>query len=223
MFKVFVQFGCFILPWVVRRWVLNHVFGFSIDAKARVGFSIILAETVGIEAGSSIGHFNYVGKLDRLYLGDDVIIGNFNWIAGLPQSAQTPFFRKNPGRRSELVLKRGSMIGHQHFIDCTDRIEIGEFSGLAGFRSQLLTHGIEPLSSRQTCAPILIGDHTMIGSGCLITKGVKVPNCCLVSAGAVVGHVRPEPYSLIAGNPAVHVRFVPETAKFFSRTDAILY
>jgi acetyltransferase-like isoleucine patch superfamily enzyme len=221
MLKILVQVAGLILPWPLRRQLLNHVCGFSIDAKARIGISIILARAAHIDRGASVGHFNYVGKLDRLHLDEEAIIGDFNWIVGLPPD--TPFYRKNPSRRSELFLGRGSMIGHRHYIDCTDRIEIGEFSGLAGIRSQLLTHGIEPLSSRQTCAPISIGDHTMIGSGCLITKGVKVPRCCLVSAGSVVGHVKPEPYSLIAGNPAVHVRSVPETAKFFSRTEAVLY
>lgn len=223
MLKAGIQVLLFFVPWSLRRWALNNLFGFSIDANSRIGLSIVLADEASLAKGASVGHFNYVGRLDSLEMHDGAMIGNFNWITGLSRKLNSPFFKKNPGRRSELLMKRASLIAHQHYIDCSDRIEFGMYSGLAGVRSQLVTHGIEPLSCRQTCSPIIVGDYTMVGSGCLITKGVKIPNCCLVSAGSVVSHLKPESYSLIAGNPAVHVRKVPETAKFFSRTDAIIY
>jgi acetyltransferase-like isoleucine patch superfamily enzyme len=223
MWKAAIQVIFFVLPWPLRRRALNAIFGFSIDASARVGLSIIFADEVSMAGRARIGHFNYIGQLDRLELHEESIIGNFNWIAGLSRKINTPFYKKNPGRRSELLMKRASLITHQHYIDCSDRIEIGMYTGIAGFRSQLVTHGIEPLSCRQTCAPIIIGDYSMIGSGSQILKGVRIPNCCLVSAGSVVNHVKSEPYSLIAGNPAVHVRKIPETAKYFSRTNSIIY
>jgi acetyltransferase-like isoleucine patch superfamily enzyme len=172
---------------------------------------------------ASIGHLNYIGRLDKLQMDEETVIGNFNWIPGLSQRMNSQFFIKKLSRRSELVLGRCSMIANQNYIDCTDRVELGQFSGIAGARSQLVTHGIEPITSRQTCAPIIIGDFTMVGSGSIILKGVKIPNCCVVGAGSVVTHARPEPYSLIAGNPAVHVRKLPETAKLFARTESVIY
>ena len=223
MLKAGIQILLFFVPWPLRRWALNTLFGFSLDANSRIGFSILLADEVVLAKGASLGHFNYIGRLDKLEMHEEAIIGNFNWITGLSRKLNSLFFRKNPGRRSELLMKRASMVAHQHYIDCSDRVEFGMYSGLAGVRSQLITHGIEPLSCRQTCTPIIVGDYTMVGTGSLITKGVKIPSYCLVSAGSVVGHVKPESYSLIAGNPAVHVRNVPETAKFFSRTNAIIH
>lgn len=223
MKKLAIQFICFFFPWPLRRLILCKALGFSIDPKARIGLSVIFAEEVQMSQGASIGHLNYIGRLDKLQMDEETVIGNFNWIPGLSQRMNSKFFVKKLSRRSELILGRCSMIANQNYIDCTDRIELGQFSGIAGVRSQLITHGIEPITSRQTCAPIIIGDFTMVGSGSMILKGVKIPSFCLVSAGSVVTHVRPESYSLIAGNPAVHVRKLPETAKFFSRTDSVIY
>ncbi|MET0971204.1 MAG: hypothetical protein ABWY18_18535 [Tardiphaga sp.] len=218
-----IQLLVLFLPWRLRRYVLTRMLGFSIDETARVGLSIIFADQVTLAKGARLGHFNYVGRLDLLQLDDDATIGNFNWITGLSRRLNSPFFVKKTNRRSDLVLGKCSMVAHQHYIDCTDRIVFGAFAGLAGARSQLITHGVEPIASRQTCAPIMVGDFTMIGSGSIVLKGVKIPDRCIVSAGSVVGHARPEPYSLIAGNPAAHVRTLPETAKFFHRTENTIY
>lgn len=223
MLKAGIQIVLLFLPWSLRHRALNLLSGFSIDVNSRIGLSIILADKVTIATGATVGHFNYVGRLDNFQMDEEAALGNFNWITGLSQKLNSPFFKKNPGRRSDLVMKRASLIAHRHYIDCSDRVQLGMYSGLAGVGSQLITHGVEPLSCRQTCSPIIIGDHTMVGTGSLITKGVKIPDYCLVSAGSVVSHVRPESYSLIAGNPAVHVRKLPETAKFFSRTNAVIY
>lgn len=223
MKRLAIQLICFFFPWPLRRWILCKALGYSIDPTARIGLSVIFAEELQMSRGASIGHLNYVGRLDRLQMDEETIIGNSNWILGLSRSMNSKFFSKKLNRRSELVLGRCSMIANQNYIDCMDRVELRPFSGIAGARSQLVTHGIEPITSRQTCAPITIGDFTMIGSGSMILKGVKIPNCCIVSAGSVVTHVRPEPYSLIAGNPAVHVRKLPETAKFFARTESVIY
>jgi acetyltransferase-like isoleucine patch superfamily enzyme len=223
MKKPLVQLLVLFLPWRLRRFALTRVLGFAIDETARVGLSILFADEVQMARGAKLGHFNYVGRLDLLQLDDDATIGNFNWITGLSQRLNSPFFTRKTNRRSDLVLGTCSMIAHQHYIDCTDRIVLGAFAGIAGARSQLITHGVEPIAARQTCAPIIIGDFTMIGSGSIILKGVKIPDRCIVSAGSVVGHARPEPYSLIAGNPAAHVRSLPETAKFFHRTENTIY
>jgi NDP-sugar pyrophosphorylase family protein len=223
MKNALIQLTILFLPWGLRRWILNKALGYSIDATAHVGLTLILADEVTMSKGAKLGHFNYVGRLDLLQLDEDASIGNFNWITGLSRRLNSMFFTRKTNRRSDLVLGKCSMIAHQNYIDCSDRIVLGEFAGIAGTRSQLVTHGVEPISSRQTCAPIIVGDFTMVGSGSIILKGVKIPDRCIVSAGSVVSHVRPEPYSLIAGNPAAHVRSLPENAKFFHRTGKTIY
>ncbi|MGO4713745.1 hypothetical protein [Bradyrhizobium sp. 2TAF24] len=211
------------LPWPLRRRLLQACLGHKLHPDARIGLSIVLADEVDIARGARLGHFTYVGRMDRLQMAADAYIGNFNWISGLSTRIDTPFFSGAKNRRSELVVGECSMIGHQHYIDCTDSITIGRYAGIAGARSQFLTHGVEIIRCRQTCAPIVIGDYTMIGSGSLITKGVILPECCIVAVGSVINHIRAEPYSLIAGNPAECTRKVPPTAKFFHREAAVIH
>lgn len=223
MTKILMQLFCFLLPWSWRRRVLSYFLGYEIDSAASVGLSFVLADELKMEANSRIGHFNYIGKLDRIHLELFAVIGNFNWVTGLSTRNGTPFYAKRSNRKSELHLKACGTITHQHYLDCTDKITIGAYSGLAGVRSQLITHGIDIITSRQTCAPISIGDYTMVGTGTLILKGVSIPDKCVVSAGSVVTHIKAEALSLIAGNPAAVTRQLPCTSKFFSRVGHVVY
>jgi acetyltransferase-like isoleucine patch superfamily enzyme len=222
MLKVFIQAICLFLPWKIRRFILNMLGGFSIHPESHVGLSLILADECVLAAKAHIGHFSYIGRLDKLHMGVGAFIGNFNWIAGLSTRLNSPHYRNKTGRRSELIMHEATLLTHQHYIDCTDRIEFGAFSGVAGFRSQLVTHGVNPISCRQTCSPITIGAYTMVGSGVIILQGVRIPDRCVVAAGSVVTHVAPNSYSLIGGNPAVHQRSISEKAKLFHRTGEIV-
>ncbi|WP_375161700.1 acyltransferase [Bradyrhizobium sp. RDT46] len=218
MLRVFIQAICLFLPWKIRRLILNMLRGFSIHRDAHIGLSLIFADECILSSRAHVGHFNYIGRLDRLYLGEDAFIGNFNWIAGLSHRLNSPFFRSRSNRRSELIMGDATLLTHQHYIDCTDRVELCQFSAIAGYRSQLITHGVNPMSCKQTCSPITIGAYTMVGSGAIILQGVHLPDRCVVASGSVVTHVSRESYSLIGGNPAVHQRSIPEKAKLFART-----
>jgi acetyltransferase-like isoleucine patch superfamily enzyme len=220
--RALIQIFCLPLPWTLRWWILSSFLAFDIDRTARIGFSIILADQVKLAEDSRLGHFTYVGTLDRLYLGERAYVGNFNWITGLSTRLNSPYFRDYPDRRSDLIVEANSMIGHRHLLDCTDSIKLEEFSLLAGYRSQLLTHGIDPIAGSQTCAPITIGAYTMVGAASLILKGVSIPKCCIVSAGSMIRQIEAEPYSLLAGNPAVVVRKIEESAKLFSRKGPVV-
>jgi acetyltransferase-like isoleucine patch superfamily enzyme len=219
MLKLCTQAICIFLPWKIRRLILNTLPGFSIDPQAYVGLSLILADECELAAKAYVGHFNYIGRLDKLFMGDDSVLGNFNWIAGLSTRMNSPYFRSKANRRSEFVMHEAAMVMHRNHIDCTDRIEFRPFAALAGVRSQMITHGVNPMSSRQTCSSITIGAYTMVGAGSIILKGVNIPDYCVVAAGSVVSQVGRESYSLIGGNPAVFQRSIPETAKLFKRPD----
>lgn len=155
-FRILVQVLGFGLPWGLRRRLLAKAFSYKIDPSARVGFSIVLAEEVEIEARASIGHLNYIGTLDRLVMREEAQIGRYNWITGMARRFNSPFFRNKASRRSDLTLGRGSNIANWHLIDCTDAVEFGEFSGLAGSRSQIITHGVDIVRMRQSCSPVVI-------------------------------------------------------------------
>ena len=51
-------------------------------------------------------------------------------------------------------------------------------------------------------APIYIGNHVWITTGCIINKGVSIPDECVVAQRAVVNSVLFESHSLIGGIPA---------------------
>jgi len=57
-------------------------------------------------------------------------------------------------------------------------------------------------------APINIGNKVFIGMHCLIMKGSKLGDGCVVGAGSVVKGTFP-PGSIIAGNPAKIVKSIP--------------
>jgi hypothetical protein len=72
--KVLIQIFCFGLPWQVRRRILQMALGYKLDRSAHIGLSIILADAAVLEAKAAIGHFNYIGRLDRLVMREEALI-----------------------------------------------------------------------------------------------------------------------------------------------------
>jgi acetyltransferase-like isoleucine patch superfamily enzyme len=58
-------------------------------------------------------------------------------------------------------------------------------------------------------SPVTLGDHSWIGFGCSIMKGVTIGEGAIVGAGSVVTKDVP-PWTIVAGNPARFIREVPE-------------
>jgi len=50
-------------------------------------------------------------------------------------------------------------------------------------------------------APVTIGDHCWVGSGCIIIPGVTIGECSIVASNSFVNKDIP-PYSVYGGNPA---------------------
>lgn len=65
---------------------------------------------------------------------------------------------------------------------------------------------------------VVIGDDVWLGYGVLVLSGITVGRGAVVAAGSVVTH-DVEPYSIVAGNPARHVkwRFTPEEVQEHER------
>ena len=57
-----------------------------------------------------------------------------------------------------------------------------------------------------TRGDVIVGNDVWLGSGCLILSGVTIGEGAVVAARAVVTR-DVEPYSIVAGNPARHVRW----------------
>lgn len=99
-------------------------------------------------------------------------------------------------------------------------VTIGNFCSIAGNVtilsggehdvSRITTYPILDRMFEQTehkaVRPVVIGHDVWIGWGAIICDGVQIGNGAVIGAGAVV-RKRVFPYSIVAGNPAQHLRF----------------
>jgi acetyltransferase-like isoleucine patch superfamily enzyme len=214
-----VQIAIMPLPWALRRWLLEGLFGFRIHPTARVGFSLLLAERVEMEEGSIIGSLTMIKGMSDLTVAPRGHIGNLNWITGLPPNDPS-FFRDEPDRISALVVGEDAAITNRHLLDCTNRITIGRFATIAGFRSQFLTHGIDIGPNCQSSLPIEIGDYCFTGTGVIVLKGAMLGPRCVLGAGSMLRGQYLEEYKLISGNPAKPIRDLDPASSYFHRTQA---
>jgi acetyltransferase-like isoleucine patch superfamily enzyme len=212
MFQVLI---C-VLPWRLRRSLLIRYFKFDIDPSARIGLSWVYPTHLKMGPNAQIGSLSVVLNLDKCVVSDSASIGRQNWITGYPKSGRK-FFIKYTKRESELFLGRHSCITKNHHIDCTDSIHIGEFSTIAGYQSQLLTHSIDIENGEQACSPIHIGKYCFVGTRVVILPGAKVPDFSVVGAGAVLNKKFEETHSIYGGVPARHIKSINPSSKYFQR------
>jgi acetyltransferase-like isoleucine patch superfamily enzyme len=212
-----VQIAIMPLPWALRRRLLVGLFGFRIHPTARIGLSLLLAERVEMGEGSIIGSLNMIKGMSELTVAPRGHIGNLNWITGLPPS-DPDFFREEPDRISALVVGEDAAITNRHLLDCTNRITIGRFATIAGFRSQFITHGIDIGPNRQSSLPIEIGDYCFTGTGVIVLKGAVLGPRCVLGAGSMLRGQFLEEYKLVSGNPAKPIRDLDPSSSYFHRT-----
>src|SRR5215210_1049011 len=106
------------MPWAMRRWFLQTVFGFKLHPQSHIGCSIILPRKLIMEKGSRIGHLNICKGVEVLHLAEYTSIANLNWITGFPLG-DSPHFSHQKDRAPELLLKSHAAIASRHLIDCT--------------------------------------------------------------------------------------------------------
>ena len=206
-----------VLPASMRRRVAR-MRGWDIAPTAYIGRSIIMVGHVSMGPGAVIGSWNVIRDLDELRLGAGASIATRNSISAPVLSEE--FFTLSPGRRSALILGDHAMITVGHEIDCSDRVELGDYASFAGFRSQILTHSLDLVRDRFVTGPVEIGDRSAVMSGCLLLSGTRVPRRCIVSAGSVVTTKLANELTFYRGNPAQAVRSLPANLRFFRRGEA---
>ncbi|WP_245575823.1 acyltransferase [Hymenobacter norwichensis] len=172
---------------------------------------------------TEIGHFNMIIHLDEVHMKVQSIIGRGNWITGFPSGTSSPHFRHQPARRSKLILGNSAAVTKNHHIDCTNTIEIGCFSTIAGYQSQLLTHSIDVFENRQNSAPIFIGDYTFVGTNSVILGGATLPSYSVLGAKSLLNKAYDEEWTLYGGTPAKKIISIPKTAKYFTRSEGFVY
>ena len=179
--------------------VVLRGFGFSIGANVKIGFSFVFVESLSLSNDTAIGHGNifmcdsitlkqnsYIGRLNILHGHFSVIlckyaaIGNNNKITRGSAIKDRAFIRLG-------VL---SKITADHRIDVTRSVFFGNYTTLAGTRSEIWTHGYVHASTGRgryrIDGSVVLGNNVYIGSRSLITSGVRISSSIQVGAGAIV-------------------------------------
>jgi acetyltransferase-like isoleucine patch superfamily enzyme len=205
------------LPWRARRLVLQALLGYELHPEARIGFSLVAPGFLKLGRGAWIGHLTVCKGLDRMVLEEDARIGNLNWVTGLSTDGGRGLFPHAEERRSEFILREGAAVTLRHLFDCNDRIEIGRFTTIGGYRTQALTHYIDVATSRQTCAPIEIDDYCYVATGCIMLPGSRLPAKSILSAGSLLNKSHSESGGVYGGVPARRLKDADPKAAYFSR------
>jgi acetyltransferase-like isoleucine patch superfamily enzyme len=212
-----------LLPWSLRRLILNHVYKYDIHKNARIGFSWIYPTHLQMEAGTRIDHLTVAINLNSIKMATNSIIGRNNWITGYPIGTKSKHFKHQKERRSELIMGESASITKSHHLDCTNQINIGRFSTIAGYNSQFLTHSIDIKECIQDSKPIFIGEYTFIGTNVVVLGGSVLPSYSILGAKSLLNKEYIKRGSLYAGVPAKEVTKLDESFKYFNRTTGFVY
>jgi acetyltransferase-like isoleucine patch superfamily enzyme len=215
------KFIIVLLPWKLKRWLLQRSFGYEIDGSARIGLAWVYPKRLRMGKETRIDHFTVAIHLDSIELGDHSTIGRSNWITGHPGDSDRHFTHQKE-RRSQLIVGEHSAITKRHYLDCTNEIKVGRFTIIAGHQSELLTHSIDVLAGRQNSKPIEIGDYCFLGTRCIVLGGARLPSQCVLAAGAVLTKEFDASYSLYGGVPARLLKEIPKEAKYFYRAEGFV-
>jgi len=210
-----------LLPWPLKRRLLQGLFGYRIHPTARIGLSLVLVERLEMQAHSRIGHLNVLKGLVLLRLGEHARIGRNNWIYAFPRG-HARHFAHLPERNPALILGEHSAITHRHLIDCTECVSIGRFATVAGYCSQILTHSVDVYRGRQHAEPVHLGDFTFIGTDSCILGGAVLPDHCVLAAKSLLRTAHETPYRVYAGVPSREVAELPPDAGYFTRSQGFI-
>lgn len=214
--KILAIVVCF-FPQAVKRFLWRRVFGFDIHPSAKIGFSLLIPDSLVMRQNAKIGHFNVIKGVGEVRLDCSAYIGNLNWISGFPKNMISGHFADQHARSPKLVIGEHSAITNRHLIDCTDTVSIGKFSTVAGFRSQILTHSISIAESRQRSGTVVIGDYTFVGTGSIILPGSSLPSFSVLGAGSMLNKNYTEEYKLYGGVPARPLININGDSAYFTR------
>lgn len=211
-----------LLPWSLKRLFLQKWYGYEIHKSAKIGLAWVFPHKLIMEAHTRVDHFTVAVNLDRIHMKPNSTIGRGNWITGFSTRSNSLHFRHQTDRRAELLLGESSAITKNHHIDCTNTITIGRYATIAGYDSQLLTHSIDVFEGQQNSEPISIGDYTFIGTNVVILGGSKLPAYSVLGAKSLLNKKYDDEWTLYSGVPAKNTKAIPQTAKYFTRTDGFV-
>jgi acetyltransferase-like isoleucine patch superfamily enzyme len=211
-----------LLPWKVRRPLLQRLFGFRLHPQSHIGLAWVFPRELVMERGASIGHFTVAKGMSLLAMAEHSRIGRLNWISAFPAGTASLHFAHLTQRRPDLVLGEHAAITNRHIIDCTERVSIGRFATVAGFRSQILTHSVDLNACRQDAKPVSIGEYCFVGTASTILGGAVLPHHSVLGANSLLERAHAEPYRLYGGVPAAAVLTLDAEMGYFTRSDGYI-
>lgn len=192
---------CLIFPPCKFKNFLLRILGWNVEKGCRLGFSLIYSLDVRLAMNSRVGFGNIVFN-DKCILRKGSYIGHLNLIRGplciilLDKAGignRNKIIRAKKGvvwGRSIFKLGVWSKITSEHVIDCTRSVILGDYTTLAGCRSQVWTHGYihapQGLERFRVDGSIRIGNNVYIGSSSVINSGVKINDGITVGSSTCV-------------------------------------
>ena len=201
------------LPMPLKRLVARWVYRWDLHPTAYIGPSVLTVRRLSMGPGSAIGGRNTITNVNELRLGEGATIGSGNMVKGWWDHPDAAAARPRPlsaagGSCADCVVPLHRLRRHAG---------AGPHAAIAGFRSTVLTHSIDLVRDKYVAGPVILGDHAVVMSGCMLLAGTRVPPRSIVAAGSVVDTKLSGELTLYRGNPAIAVRELPERLKFFQR------
>lgn len=215
------MFFSLLLPWSLRRALLEKQFGFTLHPTSRIGLAWVFPDRLIMEANTSIGDLTVCKNIALLHLKRHATIGRGNWITGFPLGPSR-HFAEETARHPQLIVGEHSSITHRHLIDCTNSVTIGKCTTFAGFQSQILSHSIDLEWNRQASAAVQIGDYCFLGTNCVLLAGSALPDYSVLGAKSLLNKSFTETYQLYAGVPARAVQQLSPDYAYFRRTEGFV-
>lgn len=198
--KSFTAIICLLAPPPLKPKLLNAM-GHCVAQGARIGFSLVRVERLCMQAGARIGHFNWI-DLRRLAMRHGASIGAMNTIKramSIRLADHASIGNRNaiirgwsPSPVEPALLRLGvwSKLTSEHYVEMTRSICLGDYSTIAGVRTQFWTHGFvhaeKGFDRYLVVGKIYIGDNVYIGSGSVVTCGVRIANAVTVGVASSV-------------------------------------
>lgn len=171
--------------------------GHEISRSAKFGINLVIGETkLIIGSDAIVRNFNVFRNL-TLELGDETIVGSWNWFSAAPS------LKSNKQFEGKFSAGNSCGLNSRNYFDCSGGIHFGDFADLAGVRSTFITHYIDTHTNFRVCKSIIIGERVMLSSNIKIAPGAKVGEKSLIALGTVlIGKEYPAGV-LIAGVPGI--------------------
>lgn len=152
---------------------------------SRLGMPIMRAAFESIGRGTVIIRPHYLQGVDRINVGDDVIMRDGAWLAA-------------EGAAGRLTIGSRTYVGHRCHFHSIDPISIGTGCVFAdNVFVASADHGRVDRHALVGTGPIIIGDDVFLGQNAVVLGGVSIGDGATVAAGAVV--IRDVPAGTVVG------------------------